>query len=91
MIEKLIYIFIGFFIGFINNICLKKTIDIFLRKKNLRIINLSFCLRMLVICFIFYLTISKKPENTIFLAIGLIIDKIFMKSKNRGLINANNN
>ena len=90
MLENLIYIFIGFFIGFVNDICLRWTVNIFLRKKNLWIINLSFCLRILAICLVFYLLISKTPRSTIFLAIGLIIDRIFMKLKNKGLVNANN-
>ncbi len=90
MIGNLFYIFIGFFIGFANDICLKWTIDIFSKKKALWIINLSFYLRMSVICLLFCLLMKMLPTGAIFLAIGLVIDRIFVKLKNRELKNANN-
>lgn len=91
MIENLLYIFIGFFIGFVNDICLKWTINIFSRKKAIWIINLSFYFRILIIGLLFYLLIKRLPIGAIFLAIGLVADRIFMKLKNRELTNANNN
>lgn len=84
MVNYFFYILLGFFIGFMNDLGVKITVNIFVKNKKLWVVNLSFLLRMFIICTIFYIMSKFIPISIFFLAIGLIINRISLKIKIKG-------
>ena len=73
----LVFIF-GVILDFINNIVLKKTIQLFMLKKKRIILFLSFFIRMLVFLTIFVIISLINIKQLYFLFFGLIFSKIML-------------
>lgn len=73
----IILVFLGALIGMFNSLAIKWTIKKVLKYKNPGIAVLSFFIRMVIICLLFYFFMNSNWKNAVFILFGLTISKIF--------------
>lgn len=77
-IYNILFFVFGIILDYLNNVVLKKTINIFLIKKNRAILLLSFLVRLLVFLSVFIIISLVNIKQLYFLFFGLIFSKIML-------------
>ncbi len=82
IVLDIVFFLLGTFLDFLNNLCLKKTIDIFLKSKNRSIITLVFLMKLLVFLILFIIISSIRIRGLYFTLLGLVVSKFVLLLNN---------
>ena len=91
MIALVFFIFLGFFIDYINNLAIKFTINKFLSKKNRGILYLSLLIRIIFLLTLFIIIVKINVKYLYYTFIGLVLSKLFLLITKKLLKNEHNN
>ena len=76
MLKYLLYILIGFFIGFINYSLLIFTVKILKKSKKIYITVVSYYVRILLVLFLLYIFSGRNIQNLFSMLLGFFISKM---------------